>query len=145
MKRLGLAIGLTLLASSASADNRIRRLLLTTSVTGNVIERMSYELRERVRASHGYRLVESRQDADYILVLNGFDTKIPWLAVYSVTLLAPESPRSPLDYHLADYVATCPSSEVATCATSAIAFADETLESMTRAANAPAPVAPRPQ
>lgn len=89
--------------------------------------RLSFAIKERIRASSGFRLVTSRDEALYRISLVTLDDKSGYSTVYSVVFAAWQ-PQSNTWTYLNNIVGTCGSNRITECADGLVADADKTAD-----------------
>jgi hypothetical protein len=125
LRSIGLIVGF--LACSASSTHAQMNVVVEATTKEQVGGRLAFALKERIRASSGYKLVGTLEDALFRLSLVTLDDKSGYSTTYSIVFSAWQ-PQTGTWTYLHNIVGTCGTSRLSECADGLVADADQVAE-----------------
>ena len=124
---------LGLLVAAVSSPARAANIYIETSGEDLVGKRFSYELRERIAGSSRHELVDTEEDAAFIVQIVTLDSGNRVQTVYSVSLLL-ENFGNPTSFHyfITSWAGRCGSNITSKCAADLAAEMDAEMQPITR-------------
>lgn len=123
LKKAILSVLLGLFASPSFAAT------IYVEATGDdtVGRRLASELREKIARSAQHKMVYTREDAGFVIVLVTLEDAKNLSTAYSYALTMPQVDKKGFDYFMTSSVGVCGSDRVTTCAATIFAGADESI------------------